>query len=51
MTKLELMEEIDELLQQGLNSAEPRHWEAALHDILALVRREKAVEGKRQALT
>ncbi len=37
--------EIDELCQQGLNSADPKHWEAALQDILKLVRENNIEEG------
>lgn len=35
------MQEIDELCQQGLNSGDPNHWEAALQDILDYVRSAK----------
>lgn len=41
MTKKDLLFEIDELCQQGLNSETPEHWEAALQDILDLVREEQ----------
>ena len=34
----EALHGVDEFCQQGLNSAEPVHWEAALHDIMGLVR-------------
>lgn len=35
---LAALRDADEFCQQGLNSAEPQHWEAALHDIMELVR-------------
>lgn len=35
---LTALHDIDEFCQQGLNSPEPVHWEAALHDIMELVR-------------
>lgn len=33
---------IDELCQAGLNSNEPKHWEAALRDIMDAVRVERS---------
>jgi hypothetical protein len=35
---LQALHDADEFCQQGLNSAEPQHWEAALQDIMELVR-------------
>ena len=35
---LQALHDADEFCQQGLNSAEPPHWEAALQDIMGLVR-------------
>jgi hypothetical protein len=35
---LQALHDADEFCQQGLNSAEPPHWEAALQDIMDLVR-------------
>ena len=35
---LQALHDADEFCQQGLNSAEPQHWEAALQDIMDLVR-------------
>ena len=35
---LQRLEDIDEFCQQGLNSPEPAHWEAALQDIMGLAR-------------
>ena len=35
---LQALHNADEFCQQGLNSAEPTHWEAALQDIMDLVR-------------
>lgn len=35
---LAALHDADELCQQGLNSPEPVHWEAALQDIMELVR-------------
>jgi hypothetical protein len=35
---LQALRDADEFCQQGLNSAEPQHWEAALQDIMGLVR-------------
>jgi hypothetical protein len=34
----ELISLVDEYCQMGLNSSDPKHWEAALQDILAAVR-------------
>lgn len=34
----QILENIDEACQQGLNSPEPVHWEATLQDIMELVR-------------
>ena len=35
---LTALHDIDEFCQQGLNSPHAEHWEAALHDIMELVR-------------
>jgi hypothetical protein len=35
---LSALHDADEFCQQGLNSPHPEHWEAALHDIMELVR-------------
>jgi len=37
---------VDEYCQSGLNSSEPKHWEAALQDILKLVRELPEAEKK-----
>lgn len=36
---------IDEFCQMGLNSSEPKHWEAALQDILDIMRRTLPAES------
>lgn len=44
---LDALDSIDEACQQGLNSAEPIHWEAALQDIMGLARAAiAAAEGR-----
>jgi len=35
---MDILGTIDEYCQMGLNSSEPKHWEAALQDILDLIR-------------
>lgn len=42
----DLLFEIDEHCQAGLNSSDPKHWEAALKDIMAFVRAEDEALGE-----